>query len=192
MTVPAQPRRSRAAAAGTVRPLSGGAPDPDGTRYQKPGQDLPVIHNGYDDLSQEDSPSAETMTGRRTERVPEGPELISPPQGTDYNLSGGRPVTAGQGRQGAAFTTAQDSTPARRQGSSLTTGQISPELKTSGQRSAGQAAEGPEVLTTVNNPDSRKVKTAYRLSPSIFIMPLTRSFWIIRIHRSYPVSNFNM
>ena len=124
MTVPAQPRRSRAAAAGTVRPLSGGAPDPDGTRYQKPGQDLPVIHNGYDDLSQEDSPSAETMTGRRTERVPEGPELISPPQDTDYNLSGGRPVTAGQGRQGAAFTTAQDSTPARRQGSSLTTGQI--------------------------------------------------------------------
>ena len=156
MTVPAQPRRSRAAAAGTVRPLSGGAPDPDGTRYQKPGQDLPVIHNGYDDLSQEDSPSAETMTGRRTERVPEGPELISPPQGTDYNLSGGRPVTAGQGRQGAAFTTAQDSTPARRQGSSLTTGQISPELKTSGQRSAGQTAEGPEVLTTVNNPDSSR------------------------------------
>ena len=156
MTVPAQPRRSRAAAAGTVRPLSGGAPDPDGTRYQKPGQDLPVIHNGYDDLSQEDSPSAETMTGRRTERIPDGPELISPPQGTDYNLSGGRPVTAGQGRQGAAFTTAQDSTPARRQGSSLTTGQISPELKTSGQRSAGQAAEGPEVLTTVNNPDSSR------------------------------------
>ena len=156
MTVPAQPRRSRAAAAGTVRPLSGGAPDPDGTRYQKPGQDLPVIHNGYDDLSQEDSPSAETMTGRRTERVPEGPELISPPQDTDYNLSGGRPVTAGQSRQGAAFTTARDSTPARRQGSSLTTGQISPELKTSGQRSAGQAAEGPEVLTTVNNPDSSR------------------------------------
>ena len=156
LTVPAQPRRSRAAAAGTVRPLSGGAPDPDGTRYQKPGQDLPVIHNGYDDLSQEDSPSAETMTGRRTERVPEGPELISPPQGTDYNLSGGRPVTAGQGRQGAAFTTARDSTPARRQGSSLTTGQISPELKTSGQRSAGQAAEGPEVLKTVNNPDSSR------------------------------------
>ena len=156
MTVPAQPRRSRAAAAGTVRPLSGGAPDPDGTRYQKPGQDLPVIHNGYDDLSQEDSPSAETMTGRRTERIPDGPELISPPQGTDYNLSGQRPVTAGQGRQGAAFTTAQGSTPARRQGSSLTTGQISPELKTSGQRSAGQAAEGPEVLTTVNNPDSRR------------------------------------
>ena len=154
MTVPAQPRRSRAAAAGTVRPLSGGAPDPDGTRYQKPGQDLPVIHNGYDDLSQEDSPSAETMTGRRTERVPEGPELISPPQDTDYNLSGGRPVTAGQGRQGAAFTTAQGSTPSRRQGSSLTTGQISPELKTSGQRSAGQTAEGPEVLTTVNNLDS--------------------------------------
>ncbi len=154
MTVPAQPRRSRAAAAGTVRPLSGGAPDPDGTRYQKPGQDLPVIHNGYDDLSQEDSPSAETMTGRRTERVPEGPELISPPQDTDYNLSGGRPVTAGQSRQGAAFTTAQGSTPSRRQGSSLTTGQISPELKTSGQRSAGQTAEGPEVLTTVNNPDS--------------------------------------
>ncbi|MEE1039117.1 MAG: DNA translocase FtsK 4TM domain-containing protein, partial [Lachnospiraceae bacterium] len=85
LTVPAQPRRSRAAAAGTVRPLSGRAPDPDGTRYQKPGQDLPVIHNGYDDLSQEDSPSAETMTGRRTERVPEGPELISPPQDTDYN-----------------------------------------------------------------------------------------------------------
>ena len=156
MTVPAQPRRSRAAAAGTVRPLSGGAPDPDGTRYQKPGQDLPVIHNGYDDLSQEDSPSAETMTGRRTERVPEGPELISPPQDTDYNLSGGRPVTAGQSRQGAAFTTAQGSTPSRRQGSSLTTGQISPELKTSGQRSAGQAAEGPEVLTTVNNPDSSR------------------------------------
>ena len=156
MTVPAQPRRSRAAAAGTVRPLSGGAPDPDGTRYQKPGQDLPVIHNGYDDLSQEDSPSAETMTGRRTERVPEGPELISPPQDTDYNLSGGRPVTAGQGRQGAAFTTAQGSTPSRRQGSSLTTGQISPELKTSGQRSAGQTAEGPEVLTTVNNPDSSR------------------------------------
>ena len=156
MTVPAQPRRSRAAAAGTVRPLSGGAPDPDGTRYQKPGQDLPVIHNGYDDLSQEDSPSAETMTGRRTERIPDGPELISPPQGTDYNLSGGRPVTAGQSRQGAAFTTAQGSTPSRRQGSSLTTGQISPELKTSGQRSAGQAAEGPEVLTTVNNPDSSR------------------------------------
>ena len=156
MTVPAQPRRSRAAAAGTVRPLSGGAPDPDGTRYQKPGQDLPVIHNGYDDLSQEDSPSAETMTGRRTERVPEGPELISPPQDTDYNLSGGRPVTAGQSRQGAAFTTAQGSTPSRRQGSSLTTGQISPELKTSGQRSAGQTAEGPEVLTTVNNPDSSR------------------------------------
>ena len=160
MTVPAQPRRSRAAAAGTVRPLSGGAPDPDGTRYQKPGQDLPVIHNGYDDLSQEDSPSAETMTGRRTERVPEGPELISPPQDTDYNLSGGRPVTAGQSRQGAAFTTAQGSTPSRRQGSSLTTGQISPELKTSGQRSAGQTAEGPEVLTTVNNPDSRAGQTA--------------------------------
>ena len=156
MTVPAQPRRSRAAVAGTVRPLSGGAPDPDGTRYQKPGQELPVIHNGYDDLSQEDSPSAETMTGRRTERVPEGPELISPPQDTDYNLSGGRPVTAGQGRQGAAFTTAQGSTPSRRQGSSLTTGQISPELKTSGQRSAGQTAEGPEVLTTVNNPDSSR------------------------------------
>ena len=156
MTVPAQPRRSRAAAAGTVRPLSGGAPDPDGTRYQKPGQDLPVIHNGYDDLSQEDSPSAETMTGRRTERVPEGPELISPPQDTDYNLSGGRPVTVGQNRQGAAFTTAQGSTPSRRQGSSLTTGQISPELKTSGQRSAGQTAEGPEVLTTVNNPDSSR------------------------------------
>ena len=154
MTVPAQPRRSRAAAAGTVRPLSGGAPDPDGTRYQKPGQDLPVIHNGYDDLSREDSPSAETMTGRRTERVPEGPELISPPQDTDYNLSGGRPVTAGQSRQGAAFTTAQGSTPSRRQGSSLTTGQISPELKTSGQRSAGQAAEGPEVMTAVINPDS--------------------------------------
>ena len=122
----------------------------------KPGQDLPVIHNGYDDLSQEDSPSAETMTGRRTERVPEGPELISPPQDTDYNLSGGRPVTAGQSRQGAAFTTAQGSTPSRRQGSSLTTGQISPELKTSGQRSAGQTAEGPEVLTTVNNPDSSR------------------------------------
>ena len=156
MTVPAQPRRSRAAAAGTVRPLSGGAPDPDGTRYQKPGQDLPVIHNGYDDLSQEDSPSAETMTGRRTERVPEGPELISPPQDTDYNLSGGRPVTAGQSRQGAAFTTAQGSTPSRRQGSSLTTGQISPELKTSGQRSAGQAAEGPEVMTAVINPDSSR------------------------------------
>lgn len=156
MTVPAQPRRSRAAAAGTVRPLSGGAPDPDGTRYQKPGQDLPVIHNGYDDLSQEDSPSAETMTGRRTERVPEGPELISPPQDTDYNLSGGRPLTAGQSRQGAAFTTAQGSTPSRRQGSSLTTGQISPELKTSGQRSAGQAAKGPEVMTAVNNPDSSR------------------------------------
>ena len=153
MTVPAQPRRSRAAAAGTVRPLSGGAPDPDGTRYQKPGQDLPVIHNGYDDLSQEDSPSAETMTGRRTERVPEGPELISPPQDTDYNLSGGRPVTAGQSRQGAAFTTAQGSTPSRRQGSSLTTGQISPELKTSGQRSAGQTAEGPDVLSAVRTPD---------------------------------------
>ena len=156
LTVPAQPRRSRAAAAGTVRPLSGGAPDPDGTRYQKPGQDLPVIHNGYDDLSQEDSPSAETMTGRRTERIPDGPELISPPQGTDYNLSGGRPVTAGQGRQGAAFTTAQCSTPSRRQGSSLTTGQISPELKTSGQRSAGQAAEGPEVMKAVINPDSSR------------------------------------
>ena len=96
------------------------------------------------------------MTGRRTERVPEGPELISPPQDTDYNLSGGRPVTAGQSRQGAAFTTAQGSTPSRRQGSSLTTGQISPELKTSGQRSAGQTAEGPEVLTTVNNPDSSR------------------------------------
>lgn len=160
LTVPAQPRRSRAAASGTVRPLSGGAPDPDGTRYQKPGQELPVIHNGYDDLSREDSPSTETMTetmtGHRTERIPEGPELISPPQGTDYTISGGRPVTAGQGRQGAAFTTAQGSTPARRQGSSLTTGQISPELKTSGQRTAGQAAEGPEVMTAVINPDSSR------------------------------------
>lgn len=154
LTVPAQPRRSRAAASGTVRPLSSAAPDPDGTRYQRPGQDLPVIHNGYDDLSREDSPSAETMTGRRTERVPEGPELIDPPQDTDYNISGGRPVTAGQGRQGAAFATTQSSTPARGQGSSLTTGQISPELKTSGQRSAGQTAKGPEVLTAVSNPDS--------------------------------------
>ena len=196
MTVPAQPRRSRAAAAGTVRPLSGGAPDPDGTRYQKPGQDLPVIHNGYDDLSQEDSPSAETMTGRRTERVPEGPELISPPQDTDYNLSGGRPVTAGQSRQGAAFTTAQGSTPSRRQGSSLTTGQISPELKTSGQRSAGQTAEGPpDSRRFSGKEDSRntaaagKTASAEASRTSGFSVPTEQELGEISVHRENNAGN---